>query len=314
MTVNLILQYYRTLDLSRQAEIDSCLRHNLQNELITFIHILTEEDFDFTTFPNYKRVIQMVIGERLTFNRAFQYANDYDPDGESIWILANADIWFDETLSALADSVLYKVVFALTRHEIQKDGSLAMMAPEFAHGSQDAWVFKTPLPVNIMYASFFLGIPGCDNRIAYEFIKAGYKVINPSLVIVIHHLDLSRNLNIYNRDEIYISTMNTDSNNIRKIAPPPYQCHLYPVDQTDPDNFEVYTTYLQHLSGQYDRICQQAEQISKQGRHLADLYREIEKLSIECDKYRNSWSWKITKPLRHLYRLIKSEFRYFMMP
>lgn len=301
MTVNLILQYYRTLDLSRQAEIDSCLRHNLQNELITFIHLLTEEDFDFTTFPNYERVIQTVIGERLTFNRAFQYANDYDPDGESIWILANADIWFDETLSGLADSVLDKVVFALTRHEIQKNGTLAMMAPEFAHGSQDAWIFKTPLPVNIMYASFFLGIPGCDNRISYEFINAGYKVINPSLMIVIHHLDLARNSDIYERNENYAEITKNEADNHGKSVPPPYQCHLYPVDQTDPDSFEIYATYLQKLSEQYDRIFQQAELITQQGRLLADLYREVEKLAMECDTYRTSWSWKITAPLRKLY-------------
>lgn len=310
MTINLILQYYRTLDLSRQAEINACLWHNLQNELITFVHLLTEEDFDFTKFPNHQKVIQIVIGERLTFHRAFQYANDYDPEGESIWILANADIWFDGTLSALADAVLNKVVFALTRHEVQKDGSLAMVVPEFAHGSQDAWIFKTQIPVDRMYASFFLGIPGCDNRIAYELVSAGFKLINPSLMIVIRHLDLERNIDINERNEIYIEINKKEIGNQGKSVPPPYQFHLYPVDQTDPDKFEVYLVYLQHLSEQYDRICQQASQISQQGRLIAELYREVESISTEYKQLKNSLSWKVTKPLRKLISVFHRSYKF----
>ena len=310
MTVNLILQYYCTLDSSRQAEINDCLCHNLHNELITFIHLLTEENIDFTSFRNQQKIIQMVIGERLTFHRAFQYANDYDPGGESIWILANADIWFDGTLSALTDAVLNKVVFALTRHEVQKDGSLAMVVPEFAHGSQDAWIFKTPIPVDRMYASFFLGIPGCDNRIAYELISAGYKLINPSLAIVIRHLDLARNLDIHERNEIYAEITKKEIDSQGKSVPSPYQCHLYPVDQTDPDKFEVYLVYLHHLSQQYDRICQQASQISQQGQLIAELYREVESISTECKKLKNSLSWKVTKPLRKLISVFQRSYEF----
>jgi hypothetical protein len=55
--------------------------------------------------------------------------------------------------------------------------------------SQDAWIFDTPLcdfPCN-----FYFGVPGCDNRLAWEASRAGLTLINPSRSIRAYHLHLT---------------------------------------------------------------------------------------------------------------------------
>jgi hypothetical protein len=246
MIINLIVQYYKCDNEARQEEIDFCLSKNLSNEFISSVYLLTEQLIDMSHFPHHEKIKQTVIGERLTFEMAFQHANQQHED--QVWILSNADIYFDGSLVQLNDAKLGDAVFALTRHDIQMDGTWKIVDPAYAHGSQDAWIFKTPIPLDKLYAKFYLGIPGCDNRIAYEFIKAGYKVINPSNKITIYHLDLIRRTNILERDKEYAKLMTEKNINKGLAAPPPYQYYLYPVDQVDPDSFEMYKSYIFNLT------------------------------------------------------------------
>lgn len=274
MTINLIVQYYKCDNEARQEEINICLSKNISNEFISSIHLLTEQLIDISIFSQNEKIKQTVIGERLTFEIAFQHANQKHEN--QIWILSNADIYFDESLNHLKDAKLDGAVFALTRHDIQKDGTFKIVHPAFSHGCQDAWIFKTPITLDKIFAKFYLGIPGGDNRIAHEFIKAGYKVINPSYKIIIYHLDLIRKSNIFERNIEYAQLMTEDNINKGLAAPPPYQYHLYPVDQMDPNSFDMYKSYL----FQFSRL-----------------------VDPENNELLQSWSWKITKPLRVIIRL-----------
>lgn len=277
MTINLIIQYYKCSKEARQEEIDICLINNLNNEFISIVHLLTEELYDLSQFPHQEKIKQTVIGERLTFESAFQYANRHDEN--QIWVLSNADIYFDESLGCLNDAKLDDTAFALTRHDVQEDGTFKLVAPAFAHGSQDAWAFKTPIALDNLYAKFYLGIPGCDNRIAHELISAGYKVINPSNKIIIYHLDLARGSNIFERNFEYARLM-TEENIERGLAvAPPYQYHLYPVDQIDPNSLEMFKF-----------------QLSK--------FAELEACKIYTEAVLQSRSWKITRPLRFITDLL----------
>lgn len=325
-SMHLIVQYYRCATPERQAEIDTCLRNNLLNPYLTAIHLLTEEQFDLLQFPNNEKIVQVIIGERLTFERAFRYANEADPAGEYVWVLSNADIYFDERLQCLLDVRIDNVVFALTRHDVQDDGSIKLVDESFAHGCQDAWFFKSPLPMDRMFAGFSLGIPGCDNRIAYEFIHAGYKVINPAYLLRALHLDLTRKRDIRERDIEYASLM-TDENVAKgHVAPPPYQYHIYPVDQFDPDSPEMYQAYIRHLSelglqiAERERtLLQQSRQIEELGSVLGENYRQItlmveaheqqvkdlyQEMEQQRQQFENSFSWKITKPIRAIHALL----------
>lgn len=304
MTIALIQQYYRTADPGRQEELDICLRRNLENALIEEVHLLTEEPLDLSSFPGECKAQQTVIAERLTFARAFAHASDRDPQGRMSWLLANADIWFDASLAVLADVSLDGVVFALTRHDIRPDGSLALVVPEFAHGAQDAWVFKTPIALERMSSGFALGLPGCDNRIAHELLAAGYKVFNPSLTIVARHLDLARGSDIVGRNDGYRDARAQPVAGPGTYVPPPHQFHIYPFAETDPAAPAVYRFHLQKLTEQYETMCRQAEQIADQGRVMGELYREIERQAGECQALRASLSWRITAPLRKFRRLL----------
>ena len=70
-------------------------------------------------------------------------------------------------------------VLCLSRHDVCEDGALQFDS-HVATLSQDVWAFRAPLPK--VDAQFLMGKPGCDNRIAYEFRKAGMRVNNPAYV------------------------------------------------------------------------------------------------------------------------------------
>jgi hypothetical protein len=73
--VVLILQPYIT-DTAKAQDINVALWRNLQNPHITDIYVLTEVHMNFAGFPHADKIHQVVIGERLTFKRAFEFANE----------------------------------------------------------------------------------------------------------------------------------------------------------------------------------------------------------------------------------------------
>jgi hypothetical protein len=73
--VVLVLQPYVT-DTAKAQDINVALWRNLQNPHITDIYVLTEVHMNFAGFPHADKIQQVVIGERLTFKRAFEFANE----------------------------------------------------------------------------------------------------------------------------------------------------------------------------------------------------------------------------------------------
>jgi hypothetical protein len=144
------------------------------------------------------------LGERPTFNDFFRIANAVAPNG-SVVAISNSDIFFDETIQ-LAQNIKQNEVYALSRWDIQKDGSSKLFK---RWDSQDTWIFRTPIK-EIQGADFTMGVAGCDNVIAHLLEQSGYVVTNPSKTIHCHHLHLS---NVRN----YIQ-----GSNVQRL-PPPYK-------------------------------------------------------------------------------------------
>lgn len=319
-SLNLIVQYYKCADSKRQEEIDYCLLKNLENPLISTVHILSEHDLDFASFPNSGKIIQKVIGQRLTFSKAFQYANCVR--NSEFWILSNADIFFDETLHHLAGQRMEKVLYALSRHDIRSDGSASLVPERYAHGCQDAWIFQAPLPLEKISAEFWLGIPGCDNKIAYEFVKAGYFVSNPCKKIVIRHLDLARGANTTEKVSQYFDMAAPEKIRAGVIAPTPYLGELYPTDRLDLAFSKEYAFYfkvledsadhMECIAGLRNQICQRDDHISdlnmlvkaqekllaETREQIAERDRVLVESQIKITALRKSLSWRITSPLR----------------
>lgn len=152
MKVNLFFNHYQSD--SRQYEIDLCLKKN-------------KEVFD--------RVI--VVSGRPTFRQLFKLSENYPDD---INVFCNSDIYFQETESL--KGIKENQCYALTRWDL-KGGKLTFFN---RRDSQDAWVFRGV--VKPMDVSFPSGLWGCDNRLAYEILRSGYDLKNPSLSIVTVHV------------------------------------------------------------------------------------------------------------------------------
>ena len=62
--------------------------------------------------------------------------------------------------------------------------------------SQDAWLFRAPLPSAVVEGSdFFLGLPRCDNRLAELFAsEGGLQVENPGLLLATFHVESQKHL------------------------------------------------------------------------------------------------------------------------
>ena len=142
---------------------------------------MTEENtlFSSTTFENLDKLVQTVVGDRLTFARAFEYARDHLYG--QICSVANADIYYDDiSIKTLLQRRKRNTVYATLRWEEEKNHL------PFRIDSQDTWTFQSPLKVNDV--DFEIGRLRSDNRIAAQLLDVGYRVINNPFLFKTYHV------------------------------------------------------------------------------------------------------------------------------
>ena len=198
--VVLVTQYFRPHNESSQIDIDAVLYKNLANKYISRVYILTEELYYFNkSVPTNEKnkLQQIVIEKRLTFKDSIEFINNH-LSGKLV-ILANADIYFDDTLARLYNLKtrevisLNKTVLALLKWRDSPTG----ISVSIRSDSQDAWIFNAPLNSSVAIDSdFYLGAVRCDNRFAEILHSSNYNVINPTFSI--HAIELQRRNNLYN--------------------------------------------------------------------------------------------------------------------
>ena len=178
----LLTAFYRDPHAGRRNELSECLLRNLANEQLSEVHLFLEDgarpriDDPKLRFVSHDR--------RATYSELFDYANAHLA-GRRV-ILANADIYFGADLARLARYDLTGKLLCVSRWDVHADGSASF----FEHGeSQDAWVFDAPLPQ--IACDFHLGLPGCDNRLAWEAAHAGLELENPARSLRAYHLHTS---------------------------------------------------------------------------------------------------------------------------
>lgn len=175
----LITTFYNEQNTDRRNEFLQALKFNSENTQIQRVYILCESGEEFIT--NFSSKIEIVQLEyRPKFKDLILFANTLSTT--FIKIIANTDIYFNETLSK-ALQVKEKEVYCLTRWN-QIDAGQIEFFPNFK--SQDSWIFRGILPDSI--GDYFVGVPGCDNRLAAEFVANGFKIDNPSLSVHSIHL------------------------------------------------------------------------------------------------------------------------------
>ena len=186
----LLVGLYLDPSPERFCELLTCIERNAANRNIAGVHVFIEDMTDPKQLvscypqlasPNLRLVAH---GKRVTYHDFFTYANR-ELDSQRVMI-ANADIYFDHTLARLDDYDLRGRLLCLSRWDRQPDGSWSLFEYEM---SQDAWIFHTPIPD--FSCDFYLGLPGCDNRLAWEAERIGLVLSNPSRSIRAYHLHAS---------------------------------------------------------------------------------------------------------------------------
>ncbi len=179
MIVRLFTTWYEEKLADRRSEYAWCLQQNLNSSFISKVFIL-DESRD-TALLNDRTCVRPVES-RPTFADFFAWINEVAGESD-LSIIANTDIAIDDNLRVLNKfSWPEMTAMALSRWDALDNGTVRL----FEHGdSQDCWLFRGR--IEGVAGRFPLGVYDCDNKIAWELQQAGYRVINPSLGLRIHH-------------------------------------------------------------------------------------------------------------------------------
>jgi hypothetical protein len=221
----LLVGFYRDRVAERERELISCLERNVANDLFEAVHVVIEEKRP--RLPQFSRELPILRhpkvrlvdhGRRSRYADMFAHAN-CELAGRRV-VLANGDIYFDQSLALLADMDLKGRFICLSRWDVQADGSSRLFDHTF---SQDVWIFQAP--VCSIYSDFCMGSPRCDSRIAWEARQAGLVVSNPSRSIKAHHLHMSGIRNTKQSREIRGDGLGVPSTTLEELG---RSCALQP--------------------------------------------------------------------------------------
>lgn len=184
--MNLIVALYDEPILERREEILSCLKKNLELNCIWKTLLILEDKKSEAYFDriHWHMVTSCQLGHRVSYAEAFSLAARYFPFEPCVF--ANNDIEFDESL-VNGNLVRKNELWCISRTE--PSGALYEPTPGRPEFSQDAWIFRPPLPS--FWCDWHLGIPGCENRLAYEATHAGISLSNPASKIRALHRHVS---------------------------------------------------------------------------------------------------------------------------
>lgn len=185
--INIYTSYYKDKNPERQKELLSCLEKNIANKAIGNIYLyvsLEDIDGDIIRFRKTSKVEIVIVPfkERPTYLDFFKLINKTALDND-ISILCNSDIYFNSDIANIEDYDLEGLCLALSRYDIRAGEAY----PHHSAVSQDVWIFKGKVK-QIDDCYFYMGIRGCDNRIALLISEAGYKVYNPCKTVKCYHL------------------------------------------------------------------------------------------------------------------------------
>lgn len=166
--MKLISQWWIPEDESRLAELEFCKKKN-------------QEVFD-------EQVYLDGSSGSLTFKQLFSEARD----GELV-VVANTDVWFDESIAILERLVQGNAFAALTKWDVDSSPNMTgwtLSVPQnnvlFFSGTQDAWAFIGSKKMRAA-PEIPLGVTACDQSIAAWAVIQKMFVINPALSVKFWH-------------------------------------------------------------------------------------------------------------------------------
>lgn len=187
--MNIYIEYFESQNDNRKKEIIESIKHNISFNFINNYYIFSSA-FSWLNLKD-ERIHQIKIIDRCTFGYIFNFANSVS-NKENINILINNDITLTESFESINidDSTFY----CITRYENETDKN-----PVSIKGwGQDTWVWKGKNMIPLDKVNFYMGILGCDNRLAYEASLVYSNVNNPAYKYKTIHNHKS-NIRTYNK-------------------------------------------------------------------------------------------------------------------
>jgi hypothetical protein len=173
--IRLFTTWYEDPRPDRQKEYALCLATNLECDAIDEVYLLVEGVA--ATLPSSPKLTARYLDRRPTYDDFIGWINDISAAND-ISIIANTDIYFDDSVALTSSVMARDHVYALARW----DGDRLF----YRNDSQDAWIFRGP--VRSLRGDYQVGVPRCDNRFIHELRAAGYHVRNPSFAIKAFHV------------------------------------------------------------------------------------------------------------------------------
>lgn len=174
-----------------------CLYKNLANKYIDQIVLLVEEDCEFINVFSDKLILYP-INDRLTYKEWFNISYKLHPN--HIKVLANSDIYFDNTIGKLHNIKHWdsETMYVSSRKDVTKDGKIvpsrlyhSAICPIInIERSQDVWFYKDPLKT--FDNNYYLGFMGCDSKMSESLICQNMQIINLYFYINCLHIDWRR--------------------------------------------------------------------------------------------------------------------------
>lgn len=178
--IALFTPYFAARTPERQREFDFCLERNLANPHLQHIYLLVD-DGHMPPMQHAKLTV-LAIPRRPTYADWLRLGAEHGVQGISL--LANTDIHFDDSLPLVRRCLAAPQTFlALSRHELTAGRLVAHPNPEW---SQDVWglhTHSTLHPSLLKSLEVPLGVPRCDNKVAYLFATHGWALTNPQALL-----------------------------------------------------------------------------------------------------------------------------------
>ena len=182
--INLFTSYWVTNNKIRQAEIDDTLERNIANPLIDRIFLYLDDNY---LPPLLRRPKISIIdrGFRPTYKNYINFINGHALCAHSYNMIANGDIYFDDTLKHLKKINMENTCVTLNRWEIRRGAPPKLLNQP---GSQDVWIFKGKIKQALVdLVDIPLGFPCCDNVFLWRIYESGYNAGCPSFDIKAYH-------------------------------------------------------------------------------------------------------------------------------
>ncbi|MEO8576925.1 MAG: hypothetical protein ABI556_09505 [Gemmatimonadales bacterium] len=173
--IRLFTTWYEETNTNRRAEYAECLRANLNHPGIAEVCVIAEHPLPADATSSKLKVVTTT--HRPAYDDFIRWINEVAAEND-VSIIANTDIYFDESLKSVDLALGSDECFALARW----DGKQLFDRND----SQDAWIFRGR--VRPVVGDFEVGVPRCDNRFLHELRRAGYAVENPAFAIRANHL------------------------------------------------------------------------------------------------------------------------------